>query len=253
LTAQHDQDEPLLAAHDQTAASWAAVEMRTRDEDATRYLGFFSEFQNAVEFKAYTAALAGTASERALDVGCGTGRNTDALTSKSVVGIDLSRQELLLARERFGASVALLQASATHLPFRDGAFDKLLCAGVLQHIPGDNQRALVVEEMARVLSRPARLVLAAHAYPWVVRRMFEKERVEHNLFWHRFTPGELDSLLRRFLSPCAIRIEGICHLPRWRVGNRLGRPGVWLDRLLSKVPGLKHLSGAILVARIDRS
>jgi ubiquinone/menaquinone biosynthesis C-methylase UbiE len=252
MSEQREADDKVLQERRQTARSWLAVEMRTRDQDATRYQEFFTDFQSAVEFQAYSNALAGFPSERALDVGCGTGRNTDTISSKSIVGIDLSRQELLLARERFGDSVALLQASATHLPFRDGVFDKLLCAGVLQHIPGEDQRALVIQEMARVLTRPARLVLAAHSYSWIVSRMFEKERVEHELFWHRFTPRELEGLLGRYLAPCTVKVIGICHLPRWRVGNKLGKRGVWLDRLLSRVPGLKYLSGTILVAQVDR-
>lgn len=225
--------------------------MRTRDADAARYEGFFTAFQNAVELKAYTAGLDGFPSERALEIGCGTGRTTGTLSSKSIVGIDLSHQELLVARERFGDKVALVQASATHLPFRSGAFDKLLCAGVLLHIPDEKRRALALKEMARTLTRPARLVVSVYSYSWTARLRFPQETVRHDLFWHRFTVGELERVVREALRPCLVKTTGICHLPRWRVGNRLGRFGVWLDRFLSKVPGLKHLSAMILVAEVE--
>lgn len=241
----------LPETYQQSASAWANLEMRTRDADAAHYEEFFTAFQTAVELRAYAAALDGFASQRALEVGCGTGRTTVALSSKAVIGMDLSRQELLRARQRYGDAVTLVQASATHLPFRSGTFDKLLCAGVLLHIPGEGQRASAVREMGRVVTRPARLVVSAHGYSWIVRRMFPKETVRHKLFWHRFPVGELERLLRQALAPCTIKTYGICHLPRWRIGNRLGRFGVWLDRLLSRVPGLKHLTGAILVAEVE--
>lgn len=236
---------------DGSARAAMEMEMRTRDADALYYEEFFTDFQNAVEMKTYAGAFSGATSQRALEVGCGTGRTLRALSSRATVGIDLSRQELLVARRRFGPDVTLVQASATHLPFREGAFDQLLCAGVLLHLPNEETRALTVKEMARVLARPARIVVAAHNYSWVVQRMFPKEVVNHNLFWHRFTVGEMEALLHQALAPCCVTTRAICHLPRWRIGNRLGRFGVWLDGILSHVPGLKHLTGAILVAEVD--
>lgn len=227
--------------------------MRTRDSDASVYeTAFFTEFQSAVELKAYSQAFAGTVGKRALEVGCATGRTLSTMpTSNPVVGIDLSREELLIARQRFGWRADLVQASATHLPFRDGAFDQILCAGVMLHLPDQETRELAVEEMGRVVARPGRVVIATHGYPWVVKRMFEKQREEHNLSWYRFDADELEDLIKRELSPCKVDVRAILHLPRWRIGNRLGRFGVWLDGLLSKVPHLKYLTGTILVARVD--
>lgn len=237
------------------AEKWASIEreMRTRDSDAAVYeTAFFTDFQSQVELQAYTRGFAGTVGKRALEVGCATGRTLATMpTSNPVVGIDLSREELLIARERFGWRADLIQASATHLPFRDGAFDQVLCAGVMLHLPDDETRALAVAEMGRVASRPARIVIATHGYPLVVKRMFEKQREEHNLSWYRFDADELEALVKRTLAPCKASVNAILHLPRWRIGNRLGSFGVWLDGLLSKLPGLKYLTGTILVAKID--
>ncbi|MBI2887195.1 MAG: class I SAM-dependent methyltransferase [Chloroflexi bacterium] len=229
----------------------AAREMRTRDADAAVYEDFFTDFQTAVELRAYAAALGGTTGQRGLEVACGTGRTLGLLSASSVVGIDLSREELLLARRRFGATVSLLQASATHLPFQPGAFDQVLCAGLLLHLPTEEARLQVLQEMERVACRPARLALATHSYSWAVRRMFPRDRVHHDLFWHRTTAGELEGLLRRAFSPCRFKTMAVCSLPRWRVGNRLGPFGVWLDGLLSRLPGVKHALGTILLAQVD--
>jgi len=45
-----------------------------------------------------------------------------------VTGIDLSEDQLRLARERAGASAKLLQGDATDLPFEDGSFDLVFSA-----------------------------------------------------------------------------------------------------------------------------
>jgi ubiquinone/menaquinone biosynthesis C-methylase UbiE len=226
--------------------------MQTRDEDATLYeRAFFTDFQTRVEMQTYASAFAGAPGKRALDVGCATGRTLDTMSSAYPVGIDLSREELAIARDRYGDKASFLQASATHLPFRDGAFDRVLCAGVMLHLPNDETRRLAVKEMERVAGRPARVVIATHGYPLVVRRMFPKQTVNHNLSWYRFDADELDRLLREMFAPCRVAVRGICHLPRWRIGNRLGSFGVWLDGLLSRVPGLTALTGTILVAEVD--
>lgn len=256
MSGERRNDPSVNAAEDTRldATAWSAMkrEMQTRDADAARYEGaFFTDFQTRVELQTYATAFAGRASRRALEVGCATGRTLPTLATAFPVGIDLSREELLIARERFGHKAAFLQASATHLPFRAGTFDQVLCAGVLLHLPDAETRQLAVQEMGRVVRRPARLVIATHGYPWVVRRMFPKQTVYHNLSWYRFDPDELETLLRTTLAPCRVTVRAICHLPRWRIGNRLGNFGVWLDRLLSRVPGLKYITGAILVAEVD--
>jgi len=226
--------------------------MRTRDADAAIYEDFFTDFQTRVEHNAYRAALrGGPVAKRSLEVACGTGRTLPLLSGATLVGIDFSRSSLLVARDRFDPRAALIQASATHLPFKDGVFDQTLCAGLLLHMPAEAIRLDVLREMGRVSVRPGRLAIATHSWPLAIRRMFEQDREEHNFTWHRTTPRELERLLKTSLGQCRFKTWSICHLPRWKAGNRLGRFGVWLDGLLSRVPGLKHLTGTIVVAKVD--
>lgn len=78
--------------------------------------------------------------KRCLDVGCGGGRYSLAMAhmgAKSVVGVDVSESGLKDASmrgERIGyTNVKFQQATALELPFPDGEFDFVCCAGVLHH------------------------------------------------------------------------------------------------------------------------
>ncbi len=103
---------------------------------------------------------------RALDVGCGTGRAAIRLAlavgeGGSVVGIDHDAAMLRRAGELAGEAgvagrIRLLLGDAEALPFPDGAFDRVRCARVLQHVA---EPAAVAREMFRVLRPGGRMML----------------------------------------------------------------------------------------------
>ena len=99
---------------------------------------------------------------RVLDAGCGTGGGItwaqNILGSKTVMGIDISRDALDLCRRRQSCRL-LSQASIVQLPFRNESFDLVLCHDVLQHLPTDGLDKSALAEMHRVL-RPGGLLLA---------------------------------------------------------------------------------------------
>jgi ubiquinone/menaquinone biosynthesis C-methylase UbiE len=91
------------------------------------------------------------AASRVLDVGCGDGRHIVEAARRGcfAVGVDYDAGELRKARGRFGAHlVDLIAADASRLPFRDGAFDAVICTETLEHL-GDDVGA--IGEIARVL------------------------------------------------------------------------------------------------------
>jgi SAM-dependent methyltransferase len=95
---------------------------------------------------------------RVLDVGCGTGRLSLALTERGakVWGVDTSAEMLEQARAAAGRRVGLKRGSAEELPFKDGWFDRAVLRLVVHLV--DRGRAL--PELARVLAPGGRAVVA---------------------------------------------------------------------------------------------
>jgi ubiquinone/menaquinone biosynthesis C-methylase UbiE len=100
--------------------------------------------------------------DKVLDLGCGFGRHAfeAARRGASVVALDAGTDEVKGVASMFIAMVEagelaegsvhanVVQGDALHLPFRDGAFDRVICSEVLEHIPDDLS---AMSELARVL------------------------------------------------------------------------------------------------------
>jgi SAM-dependent methyltransferase len=101
--------------------------------------------------------LAGPGPGRCLDLGCGTGFHLGTLHELgwTLTGIDISEDQLRIARERAGHFAQLIHGDATALPFADGSFD-LVFSG-FTHTDVDDFDT-VVGEAARVLSPDGKLV-----------------------------------------------------------------------------------------------
>jgi SAM-dependent methyltransferase len=106
------------------------------------------------------AAVVEASPARVLEVGCGWGELAEWVareTGAEVVATDLSPRMVELARERgIDATVADVQL----LPFDDGAFDVVVAAWMLYHVP-DLDRGL--GEIARVLRPGGKLVAATNS------------------------------------------------------------------------------------------
>lgn len=95
-----------------------------------------------------------------LDVGCGSGLFFSHAASKAkvLVGVDISRELLLKAKEQARAcqNVLVLQADADHLPFREAFFDAVFAFTVLQNMP---EPAETLNELKRVGKPEGRVVV----------------------------------------------------------------------------------------------
>ena len=96
-------------------------------------------------------------SDRVLEVGCGAGHLLARLPAGRGVGVDLSESLLARTAARVGPRAALAQGDAGALPFATGAFERVYCSEVLEHLV-DPRGA--VAEIARVLKRGGVAVLS---------------------------------------------------------------------------------------------
>ncbi len=97
--------------------------------------------------------------DRVLDLGCGTGRHVLELCRQplNIVGTDISAPDILKGRfllelmrrkGEVGGRVHWAYSHGERLPFKDSAFDKVICTETLEHVPDD---AALVRELMRVL------------------------------------------------------------------------------------------------------
>lgn len=135
-------------------------------------------------------------SGRALDFGCGIGRNTQALADwfDHVTGVDISHAMLDLAQQHNRAPARceyILNADGDLRTFPDASFDFVYSRLVLQHLPAHHARRHV-REFLRILRpsglvlfqlpsrrhpRPAWQVLASRAYNLLAGRILRHPRV----------------------------------------------------------------------------
>jgi SAM-dependent methyltransferase len=92
---------------------------------------------------------------RVLEVGVGAGNVLDEVPTGTRFGLDLSASILRDARLRLASRATLLRGDAAVLPFRRGAFDRVLTSEVLEHLPDPGA---AVAELARV-TRPGGIVV----------------------------------------------------------------------------------------------
>lgn len=112
--------------------------------------------------------------QRILDIGCGSGRHTCAaygLKGVIVTGADIDIQDVAEAKNRLvfhdklgahgNGRWNLSVADITCLPFKDNAFDLIICSEVMEHIPNETG---AVKELVRVLKPGRRLAVSVPRY-----------------------------------------------------------------------------------------
>ncbi len=197
-----------------------------------------------------------------LDLGCGAGWLTRALTSlgQPVVGIDIS-SALVGSAVGFGPRTCdYVVGDCMRLPFGDATFDMVASVGVLHHLRLDDSLA----ECCRVTSDGGTLVLmepnSMSLLAALGRRLVSREiHTEGEVTLH---PGELTRSLERsgwtllqmrYMFPYSFALAYALGRSKLRGQQMLGFvcPLVeTADRLCERVPGLNRLSWVVLaVAR----
>lgn len=109
--------------------------------------------------------LAGAA-KATLDVGCGSSRILSGL--ENGLGVDIQMAKLRYAR-RHGKP--LVNASIYDLPFKDNAFDCVVCSEVIEHLLAGERPFF---EMSRVLQPGGRLIIGTPDYASIWWRVIER-------------------------------------------------------------------------------
>lgn len=173
--------------------------------------------------------------DHVLDLGCGAGRHAfeAARRGARVVALDMNRDELDRVTATFaamaeagelpdGASGRAVAGDATRIPFRDGAFDKVIAAEVLEHLPADQA---AMNEIARVL-RPGGM--AAVTVPaWLPERICWRLSDDYHTVEgghiRIFTRRELETKLARSgLTVTAHHHAHGLHSPYWWIKCLVG-------------------------------
>lgn len=179
--------------------------------------------------------------DRVLDIGCGEGRHLFSCYRDSrttVIGLDPDPEALATFRDWFtdiplpdegkARSWGLLRGSARRLPFEDDAFDVVLCAEVLEHLP-DYRSAL--DEIQRVLRPDGRLALSVPRFlaEWVCWVLSDEDDFPSDSGGHIriFRREELRHRIERrgFELETTYSVHGL-HTPYWWLKALLGH----LDR-----------------------
>lgn len=192
---------------------WSKVIMLTYDwfsKYYDRYVKFLPGYEEASKYALQSVDIHSNAV--VLDVACGTGFLTLKIAGKAreVVGIDLSRGQLLQLKHKIdvcSGSVHLVRGDAEMLPFRDNAFNIVFSQGALSEI-ADPQRAL--GEMIRVLRRKGTLVTITYG----------KKRLISIINPWTFKPETLETIVLRkklyvkriaWLKPYYLLLIGVKH------------------------------------------
>jgi len=182
-----------------------------------------------------------------LEVGCGTGKFSSALSSwgAEVVGLDYSGPMLARAKgqaRRQGLAITWVRGLASGLPFADGSFDGVMCILALDFMT-ERERAL--QEMVRVL-RPGGFLSIAMLNRFslwtlkrVIRAWFKPSLWREARF---ITPKGLWRLISGHQELGEIRTCQAVYFPPWK-NRHLVRSYPYLENLGNKL----HLAtGAFL-------
>jgi SAM-dependent methyltransferase len=182
-------------------------EMQMRDENTEGYDRAFSSLGplDDAEKVPTLSALAPLEDAMVLELGCGTGRYTVALSKRAqaVIAVDFSIQSLRTLAERLpdGSPVALVQADVTSMKVPHGAFTRVLST-LVSNLPSARHREAMYHLAALALGdETGRFVFSAHHYGLrerirripkegsypdldVYRRLFNSPEIERELSPH---------------------------------------------------------------------
>lgn len=171
--------------------------------------------------------------QRFLEVGCGEGGNLFFLnpSKAKLFGIDLFPQKLWFAQREL-PTCKLVCCGVERLPFRDAAFDVVLCRDVLHHL---SDREAALRELQRVCRPGGQIVvIEPNGRNPVVRLQTWLIKAERGIRWN--SPESLENLLFNvFGSKPLLRMRQPLPIYRVVLHYRFGIPRVGYWKFVQKV------------------
>ncbi len=164
--------------------------------------------------------------DRVIDLGCGTGRHVLELSKQpaDIIGADISRNdiragryllEIMRRRHEVKARVHWLQTAGERLPFKDGAFDRVICTETLEHVDDEH---VLARELVRVLKPGGILAVSvpdefSEKIFWKLSKNYRTHAGGHVRIFER---GDIVRLMRTSgLEPYAVRYRHSLETAYW--------------------------------------
>lgn len=135
-----------------------------------------------------------------VDIPCGMGWGTSLIrNTKSLVGIDLSKEAVAEARQRYGAIAKFEVGNMSQLELSDSSVDVICCLEGIEHVPTEVGRKFQSEAL-RVLRSGGRLLISS---PYCRT----KEHSGNPYHVHEYQPNEIKALLEECfdIESCEVR------------------------------------------------
>lgn len=111
-----------------------------------------------------------------VDVGCGAGVLLHYANSKFKIGLDLSFESLLAAKN-LGGELELIQADSRFLPLKSNNFDNILAIHIISALNKKNDQNLIMDEIQRIASTRSNVIIAgANRLSKHFKKIYSKEK-----------------------------------------------------------------------------
>lgn len=162
--------------------------------------------------------------KKILDVGCGTGQLVAFLNKNGfeAFGCDNTQEAIKQAR-KINSPQAIIQASATELPFKNNSFDLVTAVSLIEHLEGKEPQDFI-KESYRILKPGCFIFLITPNFDSPFRFIFGKKWFGFSDPTHVqfFTPRSLATLLKtqgfsniKFRHKTAYNLPTNLHLPQF--------------------------------------
>lgn len=239
----------------------ARFELELRETRAQDYDREYAQVHGptfpSVEIRLIRRALDLHSEDVVLDLGCGTGRITEALAPrcKHVVAVDRSERSLAVLKERLKtrglSNVTVIESDVRRDLAIDRPITKLVGVQLLQHIPSRADRSSVLHRAAEWMTTGAKSVIIDEMFGLVRKIRGRPQEIARSnaLYFRTFTPHEMrETVIEAGLKPLRLLGCGVLYWSRYKVFTKAL---VQLEDWASFLPGAAWLAkfGAIIAIK----